>query len=90
MSKLDHINAILNGMNELVASMDCEFNYTYFNDAYKNEFNKIFRGEKEGIKFGDNMLKLLEHIPEEHDKAKTIWQRAINGEEFMIIETFGQ
>ena len=79
-------NLILNSFNELVASIDKEYNFTYFNKSYSSEFKKIFGPD---IKIGDNILEVLEHLPEEQKNAKEIWSRAINGEEFIITQEFG-
>lgn len=81
-----YMDNILNGMDDLIAAMDINFNFTYFNDAYKSEFKKIFGPE---LKLGDNILEKLEHLPNEQKTAKDIWSRAINGENFTVIQEFG-
>ena len=73
-------------MNELIASMDTNYTFTYFNTAYKNEFKKIFGPE---LEIGDNILDKLKHLPEEQKNAKEIWGKAIGGEEFITINEFG-
>lgn len=81
-----YINSILNGMDDLIAAMDKNLNYTYFNIAYKEEFKKIFGPE---LKIGDNLLDKLKHLPAERKSAKDMWERAINGETFMVVHQFG-
>lgn len=81
-----YMDYILNGMDDLIAAMDIDFNFTYFNNAYKSEFKKIFGPE---LELGDNILEKLKHLPTEQKNAKEIWGRAINGENFTIIQEFG-
>lgn len=84
--KKEYMNSIFDGMTELVAAMDINFNFTYFNIAYKKEFKKIFGPD---IKIGDNILDKLIHLKEDMENMKNIWGRAINGEEFTVIQKFG-
>lgn len=81
-----HMGYILNNMVELIASMDKNYDFTYFNPSYKTEFKKIFGVD---IKIGDNILKKLKHLPKEQENAKQIWSRALDGEIFTIIHKFG-
>lgn len=77
---------ILDSMSELIASMDVNFNFTYFNKTYHSEFKKIFGPD---LKIGDNILKKLSHLPKDQKKVEDIWGRAIRGEEFIVIQTLG-
>lgn len=86
MTDIHYMNSIMDGMDDLIAAMDIDFNFTYFNIAYKNEFEKIF-GPK--LKIGDNILEQLSHLPKEKKKVKEIWCRAINGDNFTVIQKFG-
>lgn len=79
-------NEILNSMSELIASLDSKFNFTYFNRAYHTEFKKIFGPD---LSIGDNILDSLAHLPEDQKNAEHIWGRAIKGEEFVVVDSFG-
>jgi signal transduction histidine kinase/CheY-like chemotaxis protein len=89
MSKLveyQYMNHILDNMYDLIAAMDDKFDFTYFNNSYRTEFKKIFG---EDIAVGDNIIRKLEKLPDEQRKAKEIWERALQGEEFIVIQEFG-
>ena len=83
---MDVVNNLLDNVSELFAAMDTKYNYTYFNEPYRKEFENIF-----GItlKIGDNMLSALSKLPEEQKNAQEIWGRALSGEEFIVIKEFG-
>ena len=85
-SESEIMNFILNGMKDIIASLDKDFKFTYFNKAMKDEFIKIYNAD---IHIGDSILDVLSKFPEEQIKVKKMWQRAINGEEFSYIQTFG-
>ena len=80
------IQSITHRTGDLIAAEDTNFNYLFFNDAYFNEFKKLWGQE---IKVGTNMVKAMAPWPEEQQKAKDLWHRALNGESFSIIMEFG-
>jgi signal transduction histidine kinase len=77
---------IVNNMGELIAAMDTSYNFTFFNTSYKDEFKNIFGKD---IVIGDNILDVLQHLPGDQKMAKHIWSRALNGENFVVIQQFG-
>jgi signal transduction histidine kinase/CheY-like chemotaxis protein len=81
------IQGITQGTDDLIAAEDSEFRYIFFNDAYEKEFRRLWGTDLEP---GMSMLELLAPWPEERDKAKELWQRALSGESFSITADFGQ
>jgi len=66
---------------------DLDYRYIAINKACANEFERIF-----GVrpKVGDSILDILAAHPESQAEVKAVWSRALGGEEFTIIEAFGQ
>jgi signal transduction histidine kinase len=81
------IQGITQGTDDLIAAEDSEFRYIFFNDAYEEEFRRLWGTDLEP---GMSMLELLAPWPEERDKAKELWERALSGESFSITADFGQ
>ncbi len=80
------LSGIIEGTTDLIAAMDLDFRYTAFNSAFNAEFLKIFGRE---IEIGTSMIEALAHLPQELAKAVDIWERALAGEEFTVIQEFG-
>lgn len=87
---LRRTRALLEGLadetEDLIATEDADFRYTYFNEAYAREFQKLW-GQR--LELGVSMVELLSAWPEEQQKARALWARALAGESFRIEETFG-
>jgi PAS domain S-box-containing protein len=80
------LNSIIEGTTDIIAALDLDYRYIAFNNAYKAEFLKIFGRE---IEIGTSLIEVLAHLPEEQAKVAQIWGRALAGEEFTIIQEFG-
>ncbi len=78
--------AILEGTTDLITALDLDFRVIALNSACKAEFAKIFGRE---IEIGMNLLEAVAHLPEEQAKLAQVWSRALAGEQFTIIEPFG-
>lgn len=65
---------------------DLDFNWLAINRASADEFEKIF-----GVrpKAGDNMLAVLEDMPDDQLAVKRVWSRALAGESFTLTDEFG-
>lgn len=84
---LDFLNAILNGISDqMMAVLDINMRYITFNEAYKQEYARIFAVD---VNVGDSLMDTLQHLPGEQEKVSRIWEIAIRGEEFSLKETFG-
>ena len=77
---------IVESTDAFIQVADLDFNWLAINQASANEFERIF-----GVKprAGDNMLKMLDHLPEHQAEVKAIWSRALAGEQFTTIDEFG-
>ncbi|MGU3537958.1 PAS domain-containing protein [Methylobacterium sp. A54F] len=71
----------------LVAALDAEFRVLAVNRAYADEFQALY-GVRPGV--GDNLLDLLADHPEDRAAARSAWSRALAGEEFTLVEAFGE
>ncbi|MFC7054177.1 PAS domain-containing protein [Hansschlegelia quercus] len=76
---------IVEGANAFVHVVDADFVWLAINGAGAREFERMF-----GVlpKVGDNMLALLEGRPEQQQLLRSIWARALAGEEFMELAAF--
>jgi PAS domain S-box-containing protein len=77
---------LIEGSKDLIAALDQKFRYITFNSAYKAELFKIFGCH---IDIGTSLIEALAHLPEEQAKALELWGRGLSGEEFSIIQEFG-
>ena len=80
------LKGIIEGSKDLIAALDLDFRYIAFNSAYKAEFFKIFGQD---IEIGTSLSEALAHLPEEQAKTVEIWERALAGEEFTVIQDLG-
>lgn len=80
------LEGIAHGTEDLIAAVDEDFRYLFFNEAYRREFKKLWGLD---IEVGASMLEGLAAWPQEERKAKDIWTRALNGESFIATVEFG-
>lgn len=73
------IHTIAQGIGDMIAAEDLNYNYIFFNEAYSGEFRSLWNYE---ISIGTNMLEAMAPWPEEQRKAKNLWDRALKGESF--------
>ncbi len=82
----EQFSNFLESSRDVIAMMDTDYKYTLFNNAFHNEFMKIFGKD---LKLGDSMLQALEQHPEDLANGKEYWNRAFEGEDFTITQQFG-
>lgn len=77
---------IVENTDAFVQVVDLNFRWMAINKAAAGEFERIF-----GIrpKVGDNMLELLEHLPEQRQAVEAVWSRALAGEAYKEVQQFG-
>lgn len=77
---------IVEGTNAFIQVSDMAFNWMAINKASADEFERIY-----GIRpqVGDNMIDVLAGKPEAQAALRAVWQRAIDGEEFVEVAPFG-
>jgi PAS domain S-box-containing protein len=80
------IEGITSGTEDLIASQDADYRYTFFNEAYRREFRRLWGRE---LSVGMSMLEALAAWPDEMRKAQGLWSRALGGESFGITTEFG-
>lgn len=69
-----------------VIVLDPQFCVLAMNQAAFNEQRSIFG---KAVNVGEPLLELLADYPEQQAAARAVWQRALDGEEFTEIKTFG-
>ena len=75
--------AILESHPEIILfAVDCNYRYLAFNRRHKEAMKKIWGCE---IEIGRNMLDAIGR-PDDREKAKISFDRAINGESFTLME----
>jgi PAS domain S-box-containing protein len=77
---------IVEGTDAFVQVVDLDFRWMAVNQAAADEFEKIFGARP---RTGLCMLDLLRHLPAEREAVRAVWARALSGEEFTEIGTFG-
>jgi len=72
--------------DSLVCALDTEFRVLAANRAWIEEVEAVY-----GVwpRIGDNLLDLLSHRPEMLVPVRSTWSRALAGEEFTLVEAFG-
>ncbi|MFP4350696.1 MAG: PAS domain-containing protein [Desulfococcaceae bacterium] len=80
------LEGITRGSEDMIAAEDKDFRYIFFNNAYRREFQRLWGRD---IEIGTNMLEALAPWPEDQQKAKDLWRRALDGETFSITLGFG-
>ncbi len=77
---------LVEGTDAFVQVADRDFNWLAINRASADEFERIF-GSRPAV--GKNMLQLLATVPEHQEAVRRVWSRALSGEEFTEVESFG-
>ncbi len=77
---------ILDSTNDAMCSRDMNMRILAFNKAYEKEHLVAF-GSRPQI--GQTIEEALKHLPAELERVKVLWQRALKGEAFTILQEFG-
>jgi signal transduction histidine kinase len=89
-AELRHTKALLEGIaqgtDDLIAALDPDFRFTFFNEAYSREFRRLW-GQEPAL--GMSLLEVLAPWPGELRKARSLFARAIRGESFRVTAPFG-
>ncbi|MFL5346017.1 MAG: PAS domain-containing protein [Hyalangium sp.] len=78
--------AILDKTTDLVGALDTDFRFILFNRRYQQEFETRF-GTR--ISLGMSLPDALAHLPEQKHRLVALWGRALRGEEFTVVQPFG-
>lgn len=82
----DLLEAVTWGTRVLIATVDREFRYTYFNQEHHRELKRL-TGKDTAI--GMSLLDALAEMPDERAQALAVWSRALNGETVVQTLPFG-
>lgn len=80
------LEGIAQGSEDLIAALDRNFRFLYCNDAYRREFQRLWRFD---VQVGSSLLEALAPWPQEQSKLQSLWSRALNGESFRVQADFG-
>jgi PAS domain S-box-containing protein len=77
---------IVEGTDAFVMVSDLEYRLLAINRAAVEEFERVY-----GVrpKVGENLLGILSSQPDHQAEVRTMWSRAIGGEEFIAVAEFG-
>lgn len=80
------LEAITQGTDVIIAAVDTNYCYTFFNKAYHEE---IVRLSGKDITVGTNMIETFAHLPEQQKTVATEWSEVLGGKNTSKIVKFG-
>ena len=80
------LEAVTLGAKVLIATVDKDFRYTFFNQEHHEELKRL---TGENTKLGMSLMEVLAEMPEERDRAISLWGRALKGETVVQTLIFG-
>lgn len=80
------LEGIAGGAQDLIAALDNDFRLLYANAAYFREYRELWGHD---LRIGEKLLEPMARWPDEQEKARQIWSRALSGETFNIVMEFG-
>ncbi len=80
------LNAVTNGTDMIVAAIDTEFRYIFFNDSYREE---IYRLAGREIHLGASALDTFSHMPDQQAVVIEQWNTTLKGESRAYRIEFG-
>jgi PAS domain S-box-containing protein len=78
---------IVDGTDAFVQVADLQYRWLAINRASADEFERLF-GVRPRV--GERMLDMLEHLPLQRESVRSVWAKALAGEEFIEVAEFGQ
>ncbi len=80
------LEAVTREAEVIIATQDASLRYTYFNEAYRDEVERL-SGKR--IEIGSSMVDTVAHMPEQQKIALDEWSRVLRGESVDSIVEFG-
>lgn len=80
------LSGIISGSQDIIAAIDPELHLIAFNQAYHDEFLKIFGYD---VQLGTCLIDALAHLPTEQSRVVELWRQVLAGQEFTLVEEFG-
>jgi nitrogen fixation negative regulator NifL len=82
----EFIEAVTRGTDVIIATVDSNFCYTYFNQAYQEELKRLSGID---IKLGMSMLDAFAQLPEQQKIVKREWGQVLHGKSTNKVLEFG-
>lgn len=82
----EEIDSIFNSSSDPIVGIDMNYCFTIFNSAYANLLARLYGIS---IQRGSSLLLALEKVPEDRSHLQGLWARALQGERFVIRQTYG-
>lgn len=80
------LKAIMEGTSDIICAIDTDKRLIAFNEAYAAEVEQTLGAR---VKPNQSLTELLSGYPGELKNANDLWNRALRGEEFTILQEFG-
>ena len=86
MQTQEFLEAVTKGTDVLIATIDKDFRYTYFNQAYQEELKRLSSTD---IEIGMNMLSAFADLPIQQKVVEREWSQVLGGESTNKVLEFG-
>ncbi len=73
------LGGVLEGTNDLIVAIDCNYEFISFNRSYEEVIYDLFETR---IQIGSNVLDAQASFPEMQKRSRELWDRALTGERF--------
>ena len=80
------VDSIISESNVIVAALDAEFRYVFFNEAYRKEIRRLTGKD---VAVGISLMDLFAHMPEQLKVALDEWRQVMRGETTSKTLEFG-
>ncbi|WP_313293162.1 PAS domain-containing protein, partial [Rhizobium rhizoryzae] len=77
---------VVENTTAIIFVADRDFRWLALNEAASKAFERVY-GFRPAV--GASMLDVLDHLPEHREQVRRTWSRALSGEEFTLIDEFG-
>jgi signal transduction histidine kinase len=77
---------VIDGSTAAVTALDLDFRILAINKTNVDAFERVY-GKRPRV--GDHFLSLFDDMPAHIEQQSAIWRRALSGEEFIIVQAFG-
>jgi len=80
------LETVTEGTRVIISTIDTNYQYTYFNQAYKEEIARLTGKE---IQIGTSLIEIFAELPEQQEVAVREWSRVLQGNIFSKNLEFG-
>jgi PAS domain S-box-containing protein len=70
------LEAATKGAAVMIATLDCDLRYTYFNKTYRQEMKRLSGRE---LQLGQSLMEIFAYLPEQQKEAVERWRRTLQG-----------